>query len=76
MKCNKSLSLVYVIDLHLVCIDNFPVGFLAADLTLGLRRIPGGFYVTVQADGAEWRTTNKNVDIDQYLVEWHERMLL
>ncbi|KAG1732626.1 CHAT domain-containing protein [Suillus paluster] len=33
----------------------------ATDLTLSLRRIPAGFHVTVQADGAECKTSNKVV---------------
>ncbi|KAG0708377.1 CHAT domain-containing protein [Suillus ampliporus] len=48
----------------------------ATDLALGLRRIPAGFYVTVQVDGAEWQTTSKPVNIDQDVVEWKEQMLL
>ncbi|OAX37688.1 hypothetical protein K503DRAFT_218600 [Rhizopogon vinicolor AM-OR11-026] len=34
------------------------------DLTLGLRRIPAGFYVTVQVDDVQWQTTNKPVHVD------------
>ncbi|KAG1724863.1 hypothetical protein EDB19DRAFT_293246 [Suillus lakei] len=48
----------------------------ATDLTLGLRRIPAGFYVAVKADGAECQTSNKPVDVDQAVVEWNERILL
>ncbi|KAG1763267.1 CHAT domain-containing protein [Suillus occidentalis] len=48
----------------------------AADLTLGLRRIPAGFHVVFKADGAEYQTSNKSVRIDQAVVEWHERILL
>ncbi|KAG1779400.1 CHAT domain-containing protein [Suillus placidus] len=48
----------------------------AADLALGLRRIPAGFHVVVKADGAEYQTSNKSIHIDQAVVEWHERILL
>ncbi|KAG1730805.1 uncharacterized protein EDB91DRAFT_740853 [Suillus paluster] len=48
----------------------------ATDVSLGLRRIPVGFHVTVQADGAKWQTTNKVVHIDQAVVEWNERIPL
>ncbi|KAG1748294.1 CHAT domain-containing protein [Suillus paluster] len=48
----------------------------ATDLTLGLRRIPAGFHVTVQADGVEWQTSNKSVHVDQTVVEWNEHILL
>ncbi|KAG2337308.1 hypothetical protein BDR05DRAFT_796228 [Suillus weaverae] len=48
----------------------------AADLALGLRRIPAGFHVVVKADGAEYQTSNKSVHVDQAVVEWHERIFL
>ncbi|KAG2746740.1 hypothetical protein P692DRAFT_20739406 [Suillus brevipes Sb2] len=48
----------------------------AANLTLGLRRIPAGFHVVFKADGAEYQTSNKSVHVDQAVVEWHERILL
>ncbi|KIK32329.1 hypothetical protein CY34DRAFT_759190, partial [Suillus luteus UH-Slu-Lm8-n1] len=48
----------------------------AADLTLGLRRIPAGFHVVFKADGAEYQTSNKSVRIDQAVVEWQEHILL
>ncbi|KAG0700837.1 CHAT domain-containing protein [Suillus ampliporus] len=48
----------------------------ATDLALGLRRIPAGFHVTLQADGAEWQTSNRPVHIDQDVVEWDDRILL
>ncbi|KAG1823193.1 hypothetical protein EV424DRAFT_770737 [Suillus variegatus] len=37
----------------------------AADLTLGLRRIPVGFHAVVKADGAEYQTSNQSVHLDQ-----------
>ncbi|KAG1803217.1 hypothetical protein EV424DRAFT_1582282 [Suillus variegatus] len=48
----------------------------ATDLTLGLRRIPAGFHVVVKNDGAECQTSNKSVNIDQAVVEWHECIVL
>ncbi|KAG1747723.1 CHAT domain-containing protein [Suillus lakei] len=48
----------------------------ATDLALGLRHIPAGFHVTVNADGAECQTSNKPVDVDQAVVEWNEHILL
>ncbi|KIK35081.1 hypothetical protein CY34DRAFT_96721, partial [Suillus luteus UH-Slu-Lm8-n1] len=45
-------------------------------LTLGLRRIPVGFHVAVKADGAEFRTSNKAVHVDQAVIEWNECILL
>ncbi|KAG1741314.1 TPR-like protein [Suillus lakei] len=48
----------------------------ATDLTLGLRRIPAGFHVVVEADGAECQTSNKPVHVDQAFVEWNECTLL
>ncbi|KAG1763556.1 hypothetical protein EDD22DRAFT_846369 [Suillus occidentalis] len=48
----------------------------ATDLTLGLRRIPAGFHVAVKADGAEFRTSNKPVHVDQAVIEWNECILL
>ncbi|KAG0706513.1 CHAT domain-containing protein [Suillus ampliporus] len=58
------------------CIDDFPQAIRATDLTLGLQRIPAGFHVTVQADGAEWQTGRKPVHVDQTVVEWNEHILL
>ncbi|OJA10755.1 hypothetical protein AZE42_04254 [Rhizopogon vesiculosus] len=49
----------------------------ASDLTLGLRRIPAGFYVMIQVDGAQWQTTLKHVeDLDVVTVEWNEQVVL
>ncbi|KIK33641.1 hypothetical protein CY34DRAFT_813494 [Suillus luteus UH-Slu-Lm8-n1] len=48
----------------------------ATDLTLGLRRIPAGFHVVVEADGAEFQTSNKSAHVDQAVVEWNEPILL
>ncbi|KAG1891798.1 uncharacterized protein F5891DRAFT_1197425 [Suillus fuscotomentosus] len=38
--------------------------------------IPAGFHAVVKADGAEYQTSNKSVNVDQTVVEWHERILL
>ncbi|KAG1852963.1 hypothetical protein C8R48DRAFT_676024 [Suillus tomentosus] len=48
----------------------------ATDLTLGLQWIPAGFHAVVKVDGAEYQTSNKAVNIDQVVVEWHEHILL
>ncbi|OAX37690.1 hypothetical protein K503DRAFT_801049 [Rhizopogon vinicolor AM-OR11-026] len=45
-------------------------------LTLGLRMIPAGFYVTVQVNGAQWQTSNKPVHVDLDIVEWNEQIVL
>ncbi|KAG2151657.1 uncharacterized protein EDB93DRAFT_1336647 [Suillus bovinus] len=44
----------------------------ATDLTLGLQRIPAGFYAVVKADGTEYQTRNKAV----HVVKWHELIFL
>ena len=48
------------------------VGIWAADVTVGLRRLPAGFYTAVQHSGHEWRTENKAVSADDDNVEWRE----
>ncbi|KAG0693125.1 CHAT domain-containing protein [Suillus ampliporus] len=64
-------------DVHMGDIQQVTItSILATDLSLGLRRVPAGFYVTVQADGTEWRTSNKPVHVDQVAVEWNERILV
>lgn len=52
------------------------ISIRATDLTLGLRRIPAGFHVTITTDGAEWQTSNMPVHVDQAAVEWNERIPL
>ncbi|KAG0691936.1 hypothetical protein DFH29DRAFT_616684 [Suillus ampliporus] len=69
---SRDLGDVHMGDIQQVTITSI----LATDLGLGLRRVPAGFYVTVQADGTEWRTSNKPVHVDQVAVEWNERILL
>ncbi|KAG1778190.1 CHAT domain-containing protein [Suillus placidus] len=76
VECSKSSLLVCDIYLRSASIDDFPQAIRAADLALGLRRIPAGFHVVVKADGAEYQTSNRSVHIDQAVVEWRERILL
>ncbi|KAG1721771.1 CHAT domain-containing protein [Suillus paluster] len=52
------------------------IAIRVTDLTLGLRQIPAGFHVTVQADGAEWQTTNKPIHVVEDVVVWDEHVLL
>ncbi|KAG1732665.1 uncharacterized protein EDB91DRAFT_666621 [Suillus paluster] len=64
-------------DTHVSGIQQVVItSILAADLTLGLRRIPAGFYVTVEANGTTWQTSNKPVHVDQVVIEWNENILL
>jgi hypothetical protein len=51
-------------------IANDKVGIRAADVVVGLRRIPAGFYTVVQHSGHEWRTENKPVSANNDVVEW------
>jgi hypothetical protein len=76
VKCSKLSLLVCDIYLRPARIEQVPQAIRAADLTLGLRRIPAGFHVIFEADGAEYQTSNKSVHVDQTVVEWHERILL
>ncbi|KAG0706232.1 CHAT domain-containing protein [Suillus ampliporus] len=63
--------------LHMSDIQQLTItSILATDLSLGLRRIPAGFHVIVEADGAEWRSSNKPVHVDQVVVEWNEYIAL
>jgi hypothetical protein len=48
----------------------------ATDVSLGLRRIPVGFQVTVEVDGSRWQTTNTPVHVDVDIVEWNELIVL
>ncbi|KAG1908765.1 uncharacterized protein F5891DRAFT_1180310 [Suillus fuscotomentosus] len=38
--------------------------------------IPADFHVVVKADGAEYQTSNKSVNVDQAIVEWHKHIVL
>jgi len=49
---------------------------LATGLTLGLPRIPAGFYVQVQVDDIQWQTTNKPVHVGLDVLEWDQRIVL
>jgi len=49
---------------------------LATGLTLGLRRIPAGFYVEVQANDIKWQTANKPVHVDLDVLEWDQCVVL
>jgi hypothetical protein len=49
---------------------NFRIGIRATDVTVGLRRIPAGFYAAVQHNGLERRTTNKPVLVNNDVVQW------
>jgi len=57
-------------------IDDLYQAIRATDLTLGLRRIPVGFYVTVQVNGTKWQTANKLVHVDLDVAEWDEQLVL
>jgi len=48
----------------------------ATGLTLGLRRIPAGFYVEVQVNDIKWQTTNKPVHVDLDVLEWDQCIIL
>jgi hypothetical protein len=69
-------SLVCALYFHWTPIDDYYEAIRATDLTLGLRRIPAGFNVTVQVDDAQWQTTNKSVHVDLDVVEWNEQIVL
>ena len=51
-------------------IVNDKVGIRAADIAVGLRRTPAGFYTAVQHTGCEWRTENVPVSVNSDIVEW------
>ncbi|KAF8436587.1 CHAT domain-containing protein [Boletus edulis BED1] len=42
----------------------------ATGITLGLRRLPAGFYTIVHHSGLEWRTENKRSSVKGDVVEW------
>jgi hypothetical protein len=46
------------------------------DVTVGLRRIPVGFHVSVRVDGVEWRTANKSIAVDASMIEWKDIITL
>jgi hypothetical protein len=62
--------------LYLTCTNACYEAILATGLTPGLRRIPAGFYVEVQADDIQWQTTNKPVHVGLDVLEWDQRIVL
>ncbi|KAF8138812.1 TPR-like protein [Boletus edulis] len=42
----------------------------ATNVTVGLRRLPAGFYTVVNHSGLEWRTENKRSSVNDGVVEW------
>jgi hypothetical protein len=71
---DKYTLLVRAMCLYSTCIGNYYEAIRMSNPTLGLRRIPAGFYVKVQVDGIQWQTTNKAVHVDQDVIEWKERI--
>jgi hypothetical protein len=69
-------SLVCALYFHWTPIDNCYEAIRATDLTLGLRRIPAGFNVTVQIDDVQWQTTNKPVHVGVDVLKWNEQIVL
>ena len=53
-------------------IANEKVGIRATDVTVGLRRVPAGFYTVVHHSGLEWKTENKPSSVNDDVVEWSE----
>ena len=51
-------------------------GIRAQNIHSGLNRIPAGFYVLVQFDGAQRRTQNKSIRLSDSGVEWEDEILL
>lgn len=49
---------------------NDKAGIQAADVILGLRRVPAGFYAVVHHGGLEWRTENKRLSVNSDVIEW------
>ncbi|KAN0087968.1 hypothetical protein V8E55_006589 [Tylopilus felleus] len=48
----------------------------AQNIHFGLKRIPAGFYVLVQFDGAQRRTQNKSIRLSGSGIEWEDEILL
>ena len=51
-------------------------GIRAQNIHFGLKRIPAGFYVLVQFDGAQRRTQNKSIRLSDSGIEWEDEILL
>jgi hypothetical protein len=49
---------------------NDDVGIRATDITLGLGRLPCGFYTVVHHSGLEWRTGSKRCSVNDDVVDW------
>lgn len=58
----------FIHSIHIACYK----AIRATDLTLGLRRIPAGFYVIVQANDVQWQTINKRVHVGLDILEWND----
>ena len=67
---NNSYEYEIYSSTQLTKIANDKVGIRAADVAVGLRRIPAGFYAAVQHSGREWRTENKPVLVNNDVAEW------
>ncbi|KAG2150205.1 CHAT domain-containing protein [Suillus bovinus] len=63
-------------ETHLSGVQPIITAIRATDLALGLRRIPAGFHAVIKADDLEYQTSNISVNVDQAVVEWHERIPL
>ncbi|KAG1765238.1 hypothetical protein EDD22DRAFT_412302 [Suillus occidentalis] len=64
-------------EIRIIGVQQFAITAIhASDLTLGLQRVPAGFYVTIKADSAEFQTSNTPAYVDQTIVQWNERILL
>ena len=55
---------------HFKIIADDRVGIRATDVTLGLRRLPAGFFAVLHHNGLEWRTENKASSVHTGIVEW------
>ncbi|KAG2150202.1 CHAT domain-containing protein [Suillus bovinus] len=63
-------------EMHLSEVQPIITAIRVTDLALGLRRIPAGFHAVIRADDVEYETSNISVNVDQPVVEWHERIAL
>lgn len=74
----KSLSHVCIAlsFVSLQWVDNHLAGIRAEDVVAGFRRIPVGFYILIQFDGAKRRTENKPVRFHDSVVEWDDMVQL
>ena len=70
MRTRKRLSQVLNSLYTVAKVINDKVGIRAADVALGLGRIPAGFYIVVHHSGLEWRTENTHSSVNNDVVEW------